>query len=53
MRRATGWEPDWFHVESFRVITDDRAGIETLTDETGRDRHDRGDDQGARRRPSA
>jgi len=35
MRRATGWEPDWFHVESFRVITDDRAGIETLTDETG------------------
>ena len=35
MRRATGWEPDWFHVESFRVITDDRSGIETLTDETG------------------
>jgi len=35
MRRATGWEPDWFHVESFRVITDDRAGVETLTDETG------------------
>ena len=23
MRRATGWEPDWFVVESFRVITDD------------------------------
>ena len=23
MRRATGWEPDWFRVESFRVITDD------------------------------
>jgi len=23
MRRATGWEPDWFEVESFRVITDD------------------------------
>jgi 2-isopropylmalate synthase len=35
MRRATGWEPDWFQVESFRVITDDRSGIETLTDETG------------------
>jgi 2-isopropylmalate synthase len=35
MRRATGWEPDWFEVESFRVITDDRSGIETLTDETG------------------
>ena len=35
MRRATGWDPDWFHVESFRVITDDRSGIETLTDETG------------------
>jgi 2-isopropylmalate synthase len=35
MRRSTGWEPDWFHVESFRVITDDRAGVETLTDETG------------------
>ena len=35
MRRATGWEPDWFRVESFRVITDDRTGIETLTDETG------------------
>jgi 2-isopropylmalate synthase len=35
MRRATGWEPDWFHVESFRVITDDRSGVETLTDETG------------------
>ena len=25
MRRATGWEPDWFDVESFRVITDDRT----------------------------
>jgi 2-isopropylmalate synthase len=35
MRRATGWEPDWFEVESFRVITDDRTGIETLTDATG------------------
>jgi 2-isopropylmalate synthase len=35
MRRATGWEPDWFKVESFRVITDDNAGVATLTDETG------------------
>jgi 2-isopropylmalate synthase len=35
MRRATGWEPDWFRVESFRVITDDSAGVATLTDETG------------------
>ena len=50
MRRATGWEPDWFDVESFRVITDDRTGVETLTDETGRDRHDRGDGEGAPRR---
>jgi 2-isopropylmalate synthase len=25
MRRATGWKPDWFAVESFRVITDDLA----------------------------
>ncbi len=23
MRRATGWDPIWFEVESFRVITDD------------------------------
>ncbi len=35
MRRATGWKPDWFEVESFRVITDDRTGIATLTDATG------------------
>jgi len=35
MRRATGWEPDWFAVESFRVITDDRSGVSTLTDATG------------------
>ena len=35
MRRATGWEPNWFKVESFRVITDDSAGVATLTDETG------------------
>jgi 2-isopropylmalate synthase len=35
MRRATGWEPSWFTVESFRVITDDAAGVDTLTDQTG------------------
>src|SRR3954470_22738720 len=35
MRRATGWEPDWFSVESFRVITDDASGVNTLTDKTG------------------
>ncbi|HYL52557.1 MAG TPA: citramalate synthase [Acidimicrobiia bacterium] len=35
MRRATGWEPDWFSVESFRVITDDNTGVDTLTDKTG------------------
>src|SRR3954466_4462389 len=35
MRRATGWEPDWFTVESFRVITDDNRGVDTLTDKTG------------------
>jgi len=35
MRRATGWEPNWFRVESFRVITDDSSGVDTLTDATG------------------
>ena len=25
MRRASGWEPEWFRVESFRVITDDAS----------------------------
>ncbi|MFM8972307.1 MAG: citramalate synthase [Actinomycetota bacterium] len=35
MRRAAGWTPDWFRVESFRVITDDAAGVDTLTAETG------------------
>jgi len=35
MRRATGWEPAWFTVESFRVITDDTTGVDTLTDKTG------------------
>jgi 2-isopropylmalate synthase len=33
MRRATGWEPGWFHVESFRVIVDDTARIDFLTGE--------------------
>ena len=27
MRRATGWEPNWFRVESFRVITDDASPL--------------------------
>ena len=27
LRRATGWEPDFFHVESFRVITDHLAAV--------------------------
>jgi 2-isopropylmalate synthase len=34
MRRVAGWRPDWFEVESFRVITDDRRGVDTLTGET-------------------
>jgi 2-isopropylmalate synthase len=34
MRRVGGWEPNWFRVESFRVITDDTAGVGTLTDHT-------------------
>jgi 2-isopropylmalate synthase len=34
MRRALGWQPGWFEVESFRVITDDRRGVDTLTGET-------------------
>ncbi len=29
MRRASGWEQDWFRVESFRVITDDLAAEDT------------------------
>jgi 2-isopropylmalate synthase len=33
LRRATGWEPKWFHVESFRVIVDDTARIDFLTGE--------------------
>jgi 2-isopropylmalate synthase len=35
MRRIAGWEPSWFRVESFRVITDDNSGVGTLTDQTG------------------
>ncbi|MFM7225085.1 MAG: alpha-isopropylmalate synthase regulatory domain-containing protein, partial [Actinomycetota bacterium] len=30
MRRATGWSPDWFTVESFRVITDDVQGTDGI-----------------------
>ncbi len=29
MRRAAGWEQHWFEVESFRVITDDLAAVDT------------------------
>jgi len=35
MRRIIGWTPEWFDVESFRVITDDTRGVDTLTGETG------------------
>jgi 2-isopropylmalate synthase len=42
MRRATGWEPGWFSVESFRVITDDNR-------ET---RAKRAEGSGARSRPN-
>ena len=34
LRQATGWEPRWFRVESFRVITDDAQGVGTLTEHT-------------------
>ncbi len=34
MRRVAGWRPEWFEVESFRVITDDSRGVDTLTGET-------------------
>jgi 2-isopropylmalate synthase len=29
MRRAAGWEQRWFEVESFRIITDDLAAVDT------------------------
>ena len=29
MRRATGWEPGWFRVGVFRVITDDDSPTTT------------------------
>ncbi len=35
MRRVIGWTPEWFDVQSFRVITDDTRGVDTLTGETG------------------
>ena len=34
MRRATGWEQDFFRVESMRVITDELAGGEFTTEAT-------------------
>jgi 2-isopropylmalate synthase len=34
MRRAAGWEQDFFRVESFRVITDEREGGELTTEAT-------------------
>jgi 2-isopropylmalate synthase len=35
MRRATGWEPRWFEVESFRVITDDDDPVSASLSGTG------------------
>jgi 2-isopropylmalate synthase len=32
LRRATGWNPGWFDVESFRVIVDDMRRIDLLAD---------------------
>ena len=34
MRRATGWEQDWFRVESMRVITDELPGGDFTTEAT-------------------
>jgi 2-isopropylmalate synthase len=34
MRRATGWEQDWFKVESMRVITDELPGTDFTTEAT-------------------
>jgi 2-isopropylmalate synthase len=31
LRAATGWQPNWFHVESFRVIVDDTHRVDFLT----------------------
>jgi 2-isopropylmalate synthase len=33
LRRATGWDPKWFRVESFRVIVDDTARLDFFTGE--------------------
>ncbi|HEX5616671.1 MAG TPA: citramalate synthase [Acidimicrobiia bacterium] len=33
LRRAAGWRPEWFTVESFRVITDDTRRAESLDGE--------------------
>ena len=65
MRRASGWEQDFFRVESFRVITDDLAADDTpggvTTEATiklhvGEERSDRdrrGQRSGQRARPGA
>ncbi len=34
MRRASGWEPTFFQLESFRVIVDHQAGSEVTTEAT-------------------
>jgi 2-isopropylmalate synthase len=31
MRRAAGWEPDWFHVDTWEVIVEDQRDDERLT----------------------
>jgi 2-isopropylmalate synthase len=33
-RRATGWTPDFFELESYRVQTEDRDGVPTVTEAT-------------------
>ena len=48
LRKATGWEPEFFEVESFRVINDHAPTTTTGRATVGR--HDRGDGQGPRRR---
>ena len=55
LRRAAGWEPDFFSVESFRVITDHGRAAAAL-DETrlgDRGADDGGDGEGPRRRATA
>ena len=50
LRRATGWEADFFTVESFRVITDHGATGPTAPSRDAAGRHHRGHRQGARGR---